>query len=100
MVSLAVVEAMAGELWLGQRHVVITQPDPGKGERLALLSDSSDADRDSPAAHDREQSISAHAVPVVVLKIKAVPLLGTGKTDYVSATKLADELRPPVDQAC
>ena len=51
------------------------------------------------AAHTREQGISALAVPAVVLNIKEVPLLGTGKTDYVSARKLADKLSPPVDQA-
>ena len=70
MVSLAAVGAMAGELWSGQWHDVVTQPDLGKGERLVLLNDSPNADRNALAAHAREQGISAFAVPVVVLKIK------------------------------
>jgi acyl-[acyl-carrier-protein]-phospholipid O-acyltransferase/long-chain-fatty-acid--[acyl-carrier-protein] ligase len=78
----------------------VTQLDPRKGERLVLLSHNPDADRDALAAHARRQGISALAVPAVVLNITEVLLLGTGRTDYVSARKLADELSPPVDQPC
>lgn len=84
----------------GQRRVVVIQPDLRKGERLVLLSHNPEADCDAPAAQARKQGISAFAVPVVVPNITEVPLLGTGRTDYVSARKLADELSPPVDQAC
>lgn len=94
MVSLTAVEGMASELWPDHRHVVVTQPDMKKGERLVLLTDNPDAERDVLAAHAREQGVAAIAVPAVVLNVKEVPLLGTGKTDYVGAKKLADELNP------
>ncbi len=90
MVSLAAVEAMAGELWPEHRHAVVTQPDDKKGERLVLLSDNPDADRGALAAHAREKGFSAIAVPAAVLNVKEVPLLGTGKTDYTAVQQLAD----------
>ena len=94
MVSLAAVEALAGDLWPGHRHAVVTRPDPKKGERLVLLTDNPAADRDALAVHAREQGVAALSVPAVVLSVSEVPLLGTGKTDYVGAGKLAAELDP------
>ena len=39
MVSLAAVEALAGELWKGSLSAVATVPDERKGERLVLVTD-------------------------------------------------------------
>lgn len=94
MVSLAAVEALAGELWPDHRHAVVARPDPKKGERLVLLTDNPEADRDALATFAREQGVAALGVPAVVLSVREVPLLGTGKTDYVGAGKLAAELDP------
>lgn len=94
MVSLTAVETMASELWPEHRHAVVTQPDQKKGEKLVLLTDNPDANRDAIVSYAREQGVATIAVPAVLLNVKEVPLLGTGKTDYVGAKKLADELSP------
>jgi acyl-[acyl-carrier-protein]-phospholipid O-acyltransferase/long-chain-fatty-acid--[acyl-carrier-protein] ligase len=92
MVSLAAVEGLAADLWPDHRHAVVTQTDPKKGEKLVLLTDHPNADRDALGTHARDQGVGTLAVPAVVLNVKQVPLLGTGKTDYVGAKKLVDEL--------
>ena len=94
MVSLAAAESLAQDLWPDHRHAVVTRPDPKKGERLVLLTDSPQADRDALAAFARQQGVAALAVPAVVVTVREVPLLGTGKTDYVGAQRLAAELDP------
>ena len=39
MISLAAVEALAGELWKGSLSAVATVPDARKGERLILVTE-------------------------------------------------------------
>ena len=92
MVSLAAVEGMAAVLWPDHRHAVVTLPDSRKGERLVLLSANPAADRDALAAHARQSGIAAIAVPAMVLAVREVPLLGTGKTDYVGAQRIVEEM--------
>ena len=45
MISLAAVEALAGELWKGSLAAVATVPDARKGERLVLVTDAGNATR-------------------------------------------------------
>jgi acyl-[acyl-carrier-protein]-phospholipid O-acyltransferase/long-chain-fatty-acid--[acyl-carrier-protein] ligase len=45
MVSLAAVESMISGLWPGQNHVVVSLPDPRKGEQLVLVTEKPDADK-------------------------------------------------------
>jgi acyl-[acyl-carrier-protein]-phospholipid O-acyltransferase/long-chain-fatty-acid--[acyl-carrier-protein] ligase len=92
MVSLTAVEGMADELWPSHRHAVVTLPDPKKGEKLVLLSDAPGADRETLAARVREAGLAAIAVPAIVLTVREVPLLGSGKTDYVGAKRMVEAL--------
>ncbi|TIW77337.1 MAG: hypothetical protein E5V51_27750, partial [Mesorhizobium sp.] len=45
MISLAAVEALAGELWKGSLSAVATVPDPRKGEKLVLITEAENATR-------------------------------------------------------
>ncbi|TGT22170.1 hypothetical protein EN812_35630, partial [Mesorhizobium sp. M4B.F.Ca.ET.169.01.1.1] len=45
MISLAAVEALAGELWKGSLSAVATVPDARKGEKLILITEASGATR-------------------------------------------------------
>ena len=92
MVSLAAAEGMVSDLWPDHRHAVVTLPDPKKGEKLVLVTDNPNADRDALVAHARESGIAAIAVPALVFAVKDVPLLGTGKTDYTGTQKLVVEM--------
>ncbi len=92
MVSLAAVEALAVELWPKAVSVVAAIPDPRKGERLVLLTTQSDGTRDAFLRHARANGASELMVPSAVFNVPSVPLLGSGKPDYMAAQKLAEQL--------
>ena len=92
MVSLSVVEAMAAALWPQAMSVAVSIPDQRKGERIVLLTTQKDADRAALQRQARATGASELAVPADIRVVDKVPLLGSGKTDYVAATELAREM--------
>jgi acyl-[acyl-carrier-protein]-phospholipid O-acyltransferase/long-chain-fatty-acid--[acyl-carrier-protein] ligase len=90
MVSLAAAEALADAAWPKGRHAVITMPDPRKGERLVLVTDWPDAEASALLAHAQSVGASELSVPRRVLKTSEVPVLGTGKTDYVAVQRMVE----------
>lgn len=93
MISLATVEAMASSLWPEATHVAVTIPDAKKGEQIVLVTDRPDADRSALQAHGKAEGASELFMPRAVLVVGAVPVLGSGKVDYVGAAELAKSLR-------
>ncbi|MBF0188455.1 MAG: acyl-[ACP]--phospholipid O-acyltransferase [Magnetococcales bacterium] len=91
MVSLGAVEEMASTLWPEAGNAVVALPDPRKGERLILMTTQPEANRKALADHARAQGASELMVPRTVRLIKALPVLGTGKTDYVTLNRMAEE---------
>jgi acyl-[acyl-carrier-protein]-phospholipid O-acyltransferase/long-chain-fatty-acid--[acyl-carrier-protein] ligase len=91
MVSLSVVEAIASALWPQANSVAVSIPDQRKGERIILLTTQKDADRAAMQRQAKAQGAPDLAVPAVVMVIDKVPLLGSGKTDYVAARALAED---------
>jgi acyl-[acyl-carrier-protein]-phospholipid O-acyltransferase/long-chain-fatty-acid--[acyl-carrier-protein] ligase len=73
--------------------VVVALPDPRKGEQIVLITEKSDADRDALLAHARQQGFPELWVPKAIL-VAAVPVLGSGKTDYAGAVEMARRLQP------
>ena len=94
MVSLSAVEAMAAALWPQAISVAVSTPDARKGERIVLLTTQKDADRSAMQRQAKATGASELAVPATVQVVDKVPLLGSGKTDYIAATALAKELVP------
>jgi len=92
MVSLSAVESMAAALWPQAMSVAVSIPDPRKGERIVLITTQRDADRGAMQRQAKAIGASELAVPADIRLVDKVPLLGTGKTDYVAATALAREL--------
>jgi acyl-[acyl-carrier-protein]-phospholipid O-acyltransferase / long-chain-fatty-acid--[acyl-carrier-protein] ligase len=92
MVSLSAVEAMASALWPQAISVAVSIPDARKGERIVLLTTQRDADRPAIQRQAKATGASDLAVPADIRVVDKVPLLGSGKTDYVAATSLAKEL--------
>jgi acyl-[acyl-carrier-protein]-phospholipid O-acyltransferase / long-chain-fatty-acid--[acyl-carrier-protein] ligase len=90
MVSLTAIERLAEEVWPENRHAVIAISDDKKGERLILITDNSHAEIASLADWAKQSGTSALAVPKKILKVIEVPVLGSGKTDYVTLQRLAD----------
>ena len=91
MVSLASVEAAVEMLWPEEQHVVVSLPDEKKGEQIVLLTTRKDADRAAISAHFKDKKLPELAVPRSILSVEAIPLLGTGKVDYVGARKMAEQ---------
>jgi acyl-[acyl-carrier-protein]-phospholipid O-acyltransferase/long-chain-fatty-acid--[acyl-carrier-protein] ligase len=61
-----------------------------KGERLVLFTDRADATVAPLLAHAQTLGAPELAVPRKIMKIAEVPVLGTGKTDYVAIQRMAE----------
>ncbi|HJU32400.1 MAG TPA: acyl-[ACP]--phospholipid O-acyltransferase [Hyphomicrobiaceae bacterium] len=91
MVSLAAVEALASEASPGAALMVVSLPDPRKGERLALLTTDRGLRRDTLQRHARSRGAAELMVPSDIVHVDSLPLLGSGKPDYVAAAALATD---------
>ncbi|HAH09087.1 MAG TPA: hypothetical protein DCL48_03190, partial [Alphaproteobacteria bacterium] len=91
MVSLAVVENCASALWPDHMHAAVSVPDDRKGEQILLVTDAPQANRGELIAWARNHGVPELAVPRHIVHTEAVPVLGTGKTDYVRVKQLALE---------
>ena len=90
MVSLTAAEDLAAAVWPDSRHAVIAQPDPKKGERLVLITDRRDADSSALITHAQAIGAPELAVPRRIVRVQEIPVLGTGKTDYVALQRIVD----------
>jgi acyl-[acyl-carrier-protein]-phospholipid O-acyltransferase/long-chain-fatty-acid--[acyl-carrier-protein] ligase len=70
---------------------VVAIPDPKKGEQLVLFTTDRGLDRGRLAEGLRAQGAMELMVPRLIVPLDALPLLGSGKTDYVALNKLARE---------
>ncbi len=91
MVSLTAVETVVNSVWVGINHAVVSIPDPRKGEMLVLITEYAAAELDLLTASFRQAGLTELSMPRRMIKVKQVPLLGTGKTDYVTARVVALE---------
>jgi acyl-[acyl-carrier-protein]-phospholipid O-acyltransferase/long-chain-fatty-acid--[acyl-carrier-protein] ligase len=92
MVSFAAVEMIAAELWPDALSAVAAVPDARKGERLVLVTQKKDATRSEFQAFARSRGAAELMMPSEVVVIDKLPLLGSGKIDNVSVTKLVREM--------
>lgn len=90
MVSLTAVENYVGQLWPEYSHAVTHMPDPKKGEQIILVTTHPDPQRDALVGYARQNGISELSIPKMLLQIDAIPLLGTGKVDYVALKAWVD----------
>ncbi|HME38383.1 MAG TPA: bifunctional acyl-ACP--phospholipid O-acyltransferase/long-chain-fatty-acid--ACP ligase [Steroidobacteraceae bacterium] len=90
MISLEVVEQIAVKAAPGFAHAASTRADPAKGEAIVLFTNAPDLAREQLSAAARSLGAPELAVPRVVLSIAEIPLLGTGKTDYVRLKAMAE----------
>ncbi|MGL5363294.1 MAG: AMP-binding protein [Bosea sp. (in: a-proteobacteria)] len=93
MVSLAAVETMVSGLWPGFNHVVVSIPDPKKGEQLVLVTEKPDGDRKALQVEAKTQGFPELWVPRAILVTAVIPVLGSGKIDYVATRELAQTMR-------
>jgi acyl-[acyl-carrier-protein]-phospholipid O-acyltransferase/long-chain-fatty-acid--[acyl-carrier-protein] ligase len=98
MISLAAVETLAAEFWPGALSVVSSIPDAKKGERLVLLTDAPTATRGEFLAFAKSKGAMDMMVPAEII-IGTVPVLGSGKVDFVAARKMAESAAQPEQAA-
>jgi acyl-[acyl-carrier-protein]-phospholipid O-acyltransferase/long-chain-fatty-acid--[acyl-carrier-protein] ligase len=88
MISLAVVEKLAGATWPDSQHAATTAPDLKKGEQIILLTTQKEATLKALTATLKAQGLSTLNIPKTIIFKYEIPTLATGKTDYPAVTKL------------
>jgi acyl-[acyl-carrier-protein]-phospholipid O-acyltransferase/long-chain-fatty-acid--[acyl-carrier-protein] ligase len=83
MISLEVVERLAAQAAPGLSHAASSRPDAAKGEAIVLFTTAPELRREHLVAVARTLGAPELAVPRDIRMIAAIPLLGSGKTDYV-----------------
>jgi acyl-[acyl-carrier-protein]-phospholipid O-acyltransferase/long-chain-fatty-acid--[acyl-carrier-protein] ligase len=94
-VSLAVVESIASALWPDFSHAAIALPDGRKGEQIVLVTTNPEANRVDLVGWAHNHGVTELAVPRRFVHVDDIPVLGTGKTDYVKVQKMVAEADPP-----
>lgn len=90
MISLEVVEKLANAASPDQHHAASSQPDASKGEALVLFTTDPALNREQLSTVARSSGAPELAVPRKICHLDALPLLGTGKIDYVTLKKMAE----------
>lgn len=93
-VSLAVVESIASALWPEYSHAAVSVPDGRKGEQIVLVTTKKGATRHDLVGWAHNHGVPDLAVPRRIVEVDDVPVLGTGKTNYVSVEKMVREATP------
>ncbi|CUS43801.1 2-acylglycerophosphoethanolamine acyltransferase / Acyl-[acyl-carrier-protein] synthetase [hydrothermal vent metagenome] len=89
MISLPAVEGYAAALWPDSEHAVVTRPDARKGEQLVLFTSRKDATAAALQAWGKANGVAELAIPREIRVVEALPVLGTGKLDYVTMGEMA-----------
>ncbi len=91
MVSLEAVEKLAAVASPGAAHAASTQPDPARGETILLFTTDKQLAREKLQGTARDGGWPEIAVPRRIIGVEALPLLGTGKIDYVTLKQWAEK---------
>jgi len=87
MISLGAVEEFISRNFPDGMHAIITRADEKKGEQLVLVTTNELVTKELLLAKGKEQGVSTLALPGSVVVKDKLPLLGSGKIDYISLQK-------------
>ena len=90
MVSLETVESVANHASPQHQHAASTQTDAQRGENIVLFTTDSNLNRELLSSSAKELGNPELAIARKLVIVEALPLLGTGKTDYVTLKTMAE----------
>lgn len=88
MVSLAVIEENLYNLYPENKFAVISLPDERKGEVIVLFTDCHDISKEIVHKHFKSIGLSELFLPRIIQTVKEIPVLATGKVDYMGLKEL------------
>ncbi len=91
MISLASIDAKLSAAFPDSAHAILAVPDPRKGEQLVLVTTGKQLERKQTAEGLKQQGASDLMIPRIILHTDELPVLGSGKTDYVALTRFVRE---------
>ena len=90
MVSLEVVEQIANTAAPECQHAASTQVCPQRGEAIILFTTDKKLKREDLQLVGKNLKLPELAVARKIVKVDEIPVLGTGKTDYVTLKQMAE----------
>ena len=91
MVSLTSIESKLQQAFATEQFAVVAIADPKKGEQLVLFTTLAKADRKAISTELKSRGATDLMVPKTIVSLQEIPLLGSGKTDYMTLTRLAND---------
>jgi acyl-[acyl-carrier-protein]-phospholipid O-acyltransferase/long-chain-fatty-acid--[acyl-carrier-protein] ligase len=91
MVSLEAVEALARAVSPEAHHAATCVPDAARGEAIVLFTTDGALSREALAPAAKAHGLPEIALPRRILVVESLPLLGTGKVNYLQLKTMAEE---------
>ena len=89
MISLLAVEELAMQTWPDFNHAAVNLADERKGEKIILITNNQDANRKQIQEMAKQLKYGEIYIPKRVILAEELPMLSTGKIDYVTLTEMA-----------
>jgi len=90
MVSLSAIEQLAAKAWPNAEHASTSLPEANKGEQVILLTTQQHANSQQLASSAK--GVSSIGLPRKVFVVESIPVLASGKINYLEVSELAKKL--------